>query len=77
MNIENIACQSAPQPAPLQQGQLIWKGACSSGKYKKERLTVNLVAWRFPNSSGTGPAHHLEKCQLILKIVKEKINETA
>ena len=33
MNMLNIVGQP-PQPARRQQGQLIWKGASSSGKYK-------------------------------------------
>ena len=35
MNIKNIVGQP-PQPAHRQQGQLIWKGAGSSGEYKKK-----------------------------------------
>ena len=35
MNMENIVGQPT-QPARRQQGQLIWKGASSSGKYKNK-----------------------------------------
>ena len=35
MNMENIVGQP-PQPARRQQGQLIWKEARSSGRYKKK-----------------------------------------
>ena len=35
MNVENIVGQP-PQPARRQQGQHIFKGASSSGKYKKK-----------------------------------------
>ena len=65
-------CGSVSQPARRQQGQLIWKGASFSGKYKKK---IRLILWAgpSPNSSGTGPAR-LEKRQLTCKIVKEKIN---
>ena len=35
MNMENIVDQP-PQPARQKQGQLIWKDARSSGKYKKK-----------------------------------------
>ena len=76
--MENIVGQP-PQPARRQQGQLIWKEASSSGKrpahlergqviwkIQKERLTINIVGWRFsqlvrsrPSSStcGKAPAH--------------------
>ena len=64
-----------PQPARRQQGQLIWKGAFSSGKYKKKDEQLLLWAGTSPNSSGTGPARQrVEKHQLTRKGVKEKIN---
>ena len=58
--MENVVGQPLNQTSP-QQRKLNWKGASSSGKYKK-KLTINIVDWLFS--------------QLVWKSVKEKINET-
>ena len=57
--------------------QLVCKRDNLSGKrpYYMENIKTKdkqLILWAgpSPNTSGTGPAHHLEKCQLIWKIVK-------
>ena len=67
MNTENIVGQ-LPQPARRQQDQLIWKGASSSGKYKKINnyyCGLALLSTR------------LEQAQLIWKIVQDNISEKA
>ena len=57
--------------------RLVWnrpthhKWASLSGIYKTKDKQLMLWAGSSSNSSGTGPAHHQEKCQVIWKIVKK------